>query len=770
MRIFPWLFGIVLAAAHARATEESPPAEPSVIPPTKPSEEAPTIVPPRALATPLEYPTGGRGAATVLLELVIDATGKVTDVRVLQGATPFTTAAEHAVQSWSFVPATRDGKPVAARIRFEATFVPQEKTAPHDEGLEPTTDADAPESPTGLPIEPAPAPRETEILIVGDRPASAHTRSRAEVRQLPGAFGDPFRAIESLPGVVPIVSGLPYFYVRGSPPGNIGFFLDDVRIPVLFHIGAGPAVVHPAFIDTVELYPGPYPARYGRFVGGIVAGHTAEPSYETRAEASVRLVDAGAMLETHALDRKLSVMLGGRYSYTAAIISLLAPELDVSYWDYQGRVQYRPSARETITLFGFGSLDNATETRSGGRQVTIFDLVFHRASARYRRDLADGGFWELRALAGLELTAGDEGFMRLQDEMLGAGARLERPLSDTLRLRGGVDVQADRYGWRARDEDFFLDTRLSGRTDVVTGVQVDLPWQPERGVRATPGARLDLYFSGETTPWWGVAPGVLAEFDVAERFTLLHGFGVAQQLPSFVVPLPGIQPQAIHGLQHALQHSAGVRTRLGAGLQATATVFQNVQLNLTDALSAVNTSGDVELDADQRGQGSGRGLELLLEKSLSSRLGGYLSYTLSQTRRSYGRFRGYSSFDRRHVLGGAIGYQAGKGWILGARGTFYTGIPGRVVEVEDTYALGQEPTEPNPVRSVPRTQPFWRLDWRVEKRWPIGNEGAWWALVAEVLNTTLNKEMISRTCNPVECRTEVIGPVTIPSLGVEASF
>src|SRR5690606_35611781 len=150
--------------------------------------------------------------------------------------------------------------------------------------------------------------------------------------------------------------------------------------------------------------PGPYPARYGRFIGGVVAGRTAEPTYETRGEASIRLVDAGAMVETHALDRSLNVMLGGRYSYTAAVISLVAPELDVSYWDYQARVQYRPSAKDTLTVFGMGSLDNATETRPSGEKISIFDLVFHRLSARYRRELDDGGFWELRSQAGWDLT------------------------------------------------------------------------------------------------------------------------------------------------------------------------------------------------------------------------------------------------------------------------------------------------------------------------------------------------------------------------------
>src|SRR5436190_3347130 len=52
-----------------------------------------------------------------------------------------------------------------------------------------------------------------------------------EVRIIPGAFGDAFRSLDALPGVTPIVSGLPYFFVRGAPPGNTGFFIDNVRVP-----------------------------------------------------------------------------------------------------------------------------------------------------------------------------------------------------------------------------------------------------------------------------------------------------------------------------------------------------------------------------------------------------------------------------------------------------------------------------------------------------------------------------------------------------------
>src|SRR5256885_684494 len=75
------------------------------------------------------------------------------------------------------------------------------------------------------------------------REAGETTLSAEDVRELPGAFGDPFRAIEALPGVTPVVSGFPYFYVRGAPPNDNGYFVDGVRAPILFHLGIGEGVL-----------------------------------------------------------------------------------------------------------------------------------------------------------------------------------------------------------------------------------------------------------------------------------------------------------------------------------------------------------------------------------------------------------------------------------------------------------------------------------------------------------------------------------------------
>ena len=112
---------------------------------------------------------------------------------------------------------------------------------------------------------------------------------------------------------------------------------------------------------------------------------------------------------------------------------------------------------------------------------------------------------------------------------------------------------------------------------------------------------------------------------------------------------------------------------------------------------------------------------------------------------------------RRHVLTGALSYRFGRGYRAGLRGSFYTGVPATVAYVEAA-------------KNPPRTSPFYRLDIRAEKRWRLGQRGAYWALVLEVLNTTLHREALTKSCNAYTCREDTIGPVTMPSLGIEAVF
>jgi len=323
--------------AQSVSIDEGRAAAPSAPPaPPAPSKPQTPVTPPRAAATPVEYPVQAQGEALVVLELTISVQGTVTSARVVAGAAPFADRALAAAKTWLFEPAQRDGHAVAAKIRFALRFVPPAE--PADGAVSAPSALSAPSAPPQAPA--SAEPKMQEILVIGQREPIRHTLGHAEVRDMPGAFGDPYRAIEALPGVVPIASGLPYFYVRGAPPGNVGYVFDGIPVPYLYHFAAGPGVLSPAFVDHVDLYPGAYPARYGRFAGAIVAGEMAPPRYRLRGEAAIRLVDSGAVIEAPFAGGRGSAMVGGRFSYTAAVLSLIVRDVSLSYWDYQGRARY----------------------------------------------------------------------------------------------------------------------------------------------------------------------------------------------------------------------------------------------------------------------------------------------------------------------------------------------------------------------------------------------------------------------------------------------
>ncbi len=106
------------------------------------------------------------------------------------------------------------------------------------------------------------------------------------------------------------------------------------------------------------------------------------------------------------------------------------------------------------------------------------------------------------------------------------------------------------------------------------------------------------------------------------------------------------------------------------------------------------------------------------------------------------------------MVNAAVAYDLGRRWRAGTRGMFYTGLP-----------KARDPSDPGSTR----LPPFFRLDLRVEKRFQL-SPSAWLAFVAEWMNATLSKEAVTTRCTLSGCEAETIGPITIPSLGLEGAF
>ncbi|HXK17915.1 MAG TPA: TonB-dependent receptor plug domain-containing protein, partial [Polyangiaceae bacterium] len=633
-----------------------------------------------------------------------------------------------------------------------------------------TPEAPAAEAPAAE-ARPAPTPSRRprvptaplEVIVEGQRaPTGSVVLTRQETRALPGTFGDPLRAIEAQPGVVPIVSGLPAFFIRGAPPSNVGFFFDGVEIPLLYHAFFGPSVVHPDFIDTIEFYPGSSPAQYGRFAGPIVAVKARPLECRPSGEANLRLIDAGGLLETGPLGAShecgtSGARVAGRYSYAGLVLSLLS-DAQLDYWDYQAQASYPVGRHDTVSVLAFGAYDlfrpPQTSVNNGA------ELTFHRVDLRWDRQLGGGSTLRLAITGGSDRTAGaNTPPSVVTDRSLRLRSELSRRFGPSATLQAGFDTRLDRFGLEAnrRSLNYPDYSRLfPARIDTVAGGYLALQLEPVRGVRVAPGLRADIYSSqGETAV--GVDPRVSAEFDVGRALRLQHSLGMAHQRPNFTAQVPGAQVADLaNGLQWALLWSSGLKLKLPLDLAASATVFRSGYFNALDPLGGGRDFTIDRTALDRRATVSATGLELQLSRPVTNRLGGFVSYTLSRSEESSGTQKAPSGFDRTHVLQAALSYEISTGFRVGARTVLYSGVPELNLEGSPHFTAGR------------RGSPFFRLDLRAEKRFRIGTRG-YWGVIAEILNATSTKEVVRLDCGEV-CRERSAGPVVLPSLGLEAGF
>jgi hypothetical protein len=237
-------------------------------------------------------------------------------------------------------------------------------------------------------------------------------------------------------------------------------------------------------------------------------------------------------------------------------------------------------------------------------------------------------------------------------------------------------------------------------------------------------------------------------------------------------------------IQSSDQMSEGMEVLLPGSVTASSTVFLHHYANLPDLTGTctLTPSGCIAQNVDGRAYG----LELLVRRPLSERFAVLVSYTLSRAMRQAHPYDPAaplewipSEYDRTHVGSAVVSYDFGHGWRAGARFLGYTGRP---------YTHTYEDV-PVPPFNTERLAGFWRLDLRLEKTWSLGG-GARLSFVAEGLNVTLNKEVVDVACTPRAvsnappytggglpagaaydvCTPETLGPITIPSVGLEGAF
>jgi TonB family protein len=632
-------------------------------------------------------------------------------------------------------------------------------------------------------------PYETIIVATPDRAqAGVVTLEAQEIRSTPGTFGDPFRTVMLLPGVASPISGLGYPVVRGESPGATGTFIDDVRVPLLYHLGFGPAVVHPMYVERLDFHPGGFPAEHGRFTAGLIHVHTtgAAEARQSMLEADLFKFSAYHNQPFTLRGREGAVSAAARYGTFAFLARALDPNAVLSYWDYQTRGDLRLGPGQ-LRLLVFGAQDalgeKAPPEESEGARDQILTLGFHRIDARYRAPVARGVL-----VGGLEL--GVDWTKLPEDEVRPSqtpGPPMSMPASRHLQLQvarprlsmswplgrwGEVKVGADTLmqRWTRRIDPMDLGTFPVSAVSPGAYLQADLRFGKRWLV--TPGVRVDhyrnFYQSGGLVWQTGVDPRLAARFEVRPDFVLKSSFGLFQAPPRFLVPWPGLEGFALErGLSRSYQASIGSEHLLPWNLSLSAQVYF-AYLPRVHEFNFSEEAGD-DLAAMMR-VGRAYGLELMLRRRLGQRLSGWLTYTYGRSERKFLPDRwAPADFDQPHLVNGVISYALGRAWTVGAAFHLNSGRP---VTPETGTRSVSDVTARAERRNLDRLPVFWRIDARIEKREAFDT----WFLdfYVDWLNVSLRNEVVSYRYHEVqpgvvERRSETT-LLTIPTIGLRAVF
>lgn len=635
---------------------------------------------------------------------------------------------------------------------------------------------------------------EDAVQVVGRRTRKQvvrRTLAVEEIRTIPGTQGDALKVVQNLPGAARTLFS-DQIVLRGG--GQSQAYLDQHAIPLAFHFGGLRSTVSSALIDSIDVYPGNYGAEFGRVNGGIIDVRLRRPRIDGfHGYAEFDVFDAGFLVEGPVAEG-WSFAVAARRSYIDAILLTALPDevretfrTAPRYYDAQILAEGHVG-RHVLKTTVYGSSDQLRiifsdnpEQSDGGVSVEQ-EWIGGRAEWRYRADdrfenSLSTSYLVTRAGFGINLGLATPLGVEVVQHSITLRDEASLKLDDGLRLRVGTDTVADfatvegrlppiqREGEGNRDgPPSLVESSFAAFNDTVTTITPGLYaiLEAQLGpVLLVPGLRLD-YYTFSNQPW--LQPRLSARWKVHPNTVIKGGIGLFGEPPEVQDRVAGLGNPDLE-LLSSWQYSAGFEQTLTEGLTLDVTGFYKT----LDGL--VTRSADrTELLANQ-GEGRVYGMELLLRQTLTSRLYGWIAYTLMRSERRDRPGDPFRVFDldQTHNVTLVAQYKFTPTWEAGLRWRFVTGNPQTPIVGAH---LDADSGEHVPIFGAPnssRLAPFHQLDLRVDKHWIFDT----WRLTTylEVQNAynRQNPEGIEYQYDYAASATQAGLPI-VPSLGVRGQY
>ncbi len=633
------------------------------------------------------------------------------------------------------------------------------------------------------------------------RDDTTRTMKAEQFLTVPGANGDPVKAVQNLPGVSRAQGFSSQVVIQGSAPKDTSYLMDSHDVPLIFHFGGLTSVITPEAIEQVDYLSAGYGPEYGRALGGLVGLKTRDPSPDqTKGFAFVDIFKSGGLVEGP-LNDSSSYLLTARYSYLGFILAEAAKkekgfDLTVapSFGDFAGIYKKKLSETDELKVLTILShdelkfvLNEPLRTDPSLRGNFSNSTDFFRIIPQWQRRIGTDEAYRVSFGLGedkFNVDAGDI-FLHTKAQVVTHRAEWEKRFKPSWVSYLGLDA---RY---ARESAVFKVPNVSNEGGVrnpissVESIERQLErdvwllgpyWRnsvkvPETAWTLMPSLRLD-YFSPtrETLP----QPRLAARYDASPSLYYRAATGLYRQPPLVQELARGYGNPDLKS-PSALHYTAGFDKDFRGDSSDGFTLQASLFLRTFDHL-VVRSTRTIDRDGvrsfeNYNNEGSGRayGTELLLRYDHKP-WSGWLAYTLSRsTRQQPGQSEYVFEYDQTHNINLVGAYETSGNWRYSSRlryvsGNPYTPVTGGVFDADNDVYL--------PVRGgfySQRLSSFVQLDVRVDKKWIFDS----WILTAylDVQNATnrKNTESIGYSYDFSE-RQDVTGLPLLPTFGLRGDF
>ncbi len=570
-----------------------------------------------------------------------------------------------------------------------------------------------------------------------ETPLSVQKLTAEEIRSNPGGNFDISKVIQTLPGVGGGQGGGSFrndIIIRGGASNENVFYLDGIEIPVINHFqtqggsGGPQGILNTFFIEDVKLSSSAFDARYDNALSSVFQ-FKQKVGNANKFQGNVRasITESAITLEGPLSNNKKTTFLASARKST---FKLLFKALDLpflpDFWDFQTKITHKINDKTTLNFIGIGAIDDfrfltvkdaTPEKLYNLNSAASIQQWNYTMGVSLRRSLSDG-FWNLA----LSRTRFNNNLQKFEDnENRSAANQTLDFVSNETETKLRFDINKNKNGWKLAygastqlaeyDNKTFLliqkEVRDAGNNIIQPGINQNFtsPLNPflrlgafvQVGKRAlsdrlgiSAGVRTDMntFTTDGMNGLETLSPRISFSYVLADKWTLNASTGIYYKLP--VYPILGfadnnnVLVNKNSKYTRSTHYTTGFEFLPNDGLRFTIEGFYkqygNVAVSARDGISLANLGTDFTALGNEavntNGKGKAYGIEFFVQKKLTEKFFGILSYTFYRSLYSGADNKFVaSSWDNKHLLSVTWGYKFPRNWELGLKFRYQGGAP-----------------------------------------------------------------------------------------------